>query len=88
MNSASLAIAPERGVRDKNVSRPRKTLVKHNRTGTFHSFCSVLTVCLGNENEKKNREVVRESNTDLTLNKLRMCRPKKWIWDFGTVPYN
>lgn len=57
IHSASLATAPERGVRYKYVSLPRKPLVKHNGTVMFHSFCSVLTVCLGNENEgKKNEE--------------------------------
>lgn len=37
---------------------------------------------------KKKKREVRESNSDLTLNKLKVCRPKKQVWGFGTVPCN
>lgn len=56
INTESLAIAQDKGVRYKYVSLPRKALVKHNGTGTFHSFCFVLTMYLGNENEKAKKK--------------------------------
>lgn len=87
INSASLAIAQDKGVRYKYVSLPEKAFVKHNETGPFHNFCSVLTMYSGNENEKakekkKTNRIVSDSNTDLTLNKIKVCKSKKQIWVF------
>lgn len=85
INIASLAMAQCKGVRYKYVSLPGKALAKHNGTGTFHSFWVVLTMYLGNENEKpkekkkRRNRIVSESNTYLTLSKIEVCRPKKQI---------
>lgn len=57
-------------MRDENIPWQTKSLVKHNGTETCHSFCSVLTLCLGNENgrgearnKKKSRDLENPNQT-------------------------